>query len=112
MDCDVLGAVFGLFLYFSDSDSGNDDDDKKKLNWRDLDSDDERRIDAEIAEQFAKPPAPKWDAESILSTRTNHENHPKELKVNVRTAQKMEPMFEDLTSITEDIKSEQDTLDS
>ena len=63
------------------------------MDWRELDSDDERRISAEIDEQFKKAPPPKWDAESILSTRTNHENHPTELRVNVsrhRSGSKLE----------------------
>lgn len=99
-------------IYFSDSDSdkdgksdGNSDDNSnaksngishgisngKKdevVDWRELDSDDERRIDKEIEEHFKKPPPPKWDVESILSTRTNHENHPRELKVNVEYGKK------------------------
>ena len=79
-------------IYFSDSDHGSDD--KDGANWKELESDDERRIDAEIDEEFQKAPPPKWDVESILSTRTNHENHPKELEM-VKDQEPMEKVTED-----------------
>eukprot|EP00485_Elphidium_margaritaceum_P006817 CAMPEP_0202698190 /NCGR_PEP_ID=MMETSP1385-20130828/11456_1 /ASSEMBLY_ACC=CAM_ASM_000861 /TAXON_ID=933848 /ORGANISM="Elphidium margaritaceum" /LENGTH=696 /DNA_ID=CAMNT_0049354839 /DNA_START=20 /DNA_END=2110 /DNA_ORIENTATION=- len=44
-----------------------------------VDSDDEEKINAELEQEFKKKAPPKWDVESILSTRTNHENHPTEL---------------------------------
>eukprot|EP01084_Bolivina_argentea_P073809 133920_1 len=90
-------------IYFS----GSDKDEKEDI--KDLDSDDERRINAEIEEEFKKEPPQKWDVESVLSTRTNHENHPMELKVNVgQTKMELKPvqsggkMLEDIIEIKEE----------
>merc|ERR1712228_1071440 len=66
-------------IYLSGSE---DEDDNEEVDVMQLDSDDERRIDAEINMEFKAKTPPKWDAESVLSTRTNHENHPMEVKVN------------------------------
>jgi len=45
------------------------------------DSEEEKLINKMLEDEFKRPAKEKWDAESILSTRTNHENHPFELKV-------------------------------
>merc|ERR1712228_672566 len=66
-------------IYLSGSE---DEDDNEEVDVMQMGSDDERRIDAEINMEFKAKTPPKWDAESVLSTRTNHENHPMEVKVN------------------------------
>eukprot|EP01084_Bolivina_argentea_P298872 515098_1 len=83
IDIDNNGNNSDEIIFFSDSDSGNNNDEKMNdINYKDLDSDNEARINAEIDEEFKKKEKEKWDVESILSQRTNHENHPIEIKVN------------------------------
>jgi len=38
-------------------------------------------VDRDLKEYFKKPERDQWDCESILSTRTNHENHPAIIEV-------------------------------
>merc|ERR1712129_592067 len=68
-----------IFMSGSEDENG---DESGVVDVMELDSDDERRIDAEINMEFKAKTPPKWDVESVLSTRTNHENHPMEVKVN------------------------------
>merc|ERR1711879_937304 len=38
-------------------------------------------VSKQIEEEFRPPVREKWDVESILSLRTNHENHPSLIKI-------------------------------
>merc|ERR1712048_1425388 len=80
-----------IFMSGSEDESDGDGD-EKEIDVMELDSDDERRIDAEINMQFKAKTPPKWDVESVLSTRTNHENHPREVKVNATIRKNAKPL--------------------
>jgi len=41
----------------------------------------EEEVDRDLANLFQRPERDQWDCESILSTRTNHENHPAIIEV-------------------------------